>query len=49
LDSLCKRPAYIPDNIALDQACSTFYVVRAASAKFGLHAGNMKFNTQNEK
>jgi hypothetical protein len=27
---------------------STFYVVRAASAKCGLHVHNMKFNTQNE-
>ena len=34
-------------NILL-QACSAFYVVRSASAKFGLHAGNMKFHTQNE-
>lgn len=25
------------------------YVVREISAKFGLHAGNMKFNTQNEE
>jgi hypothetical protein len=33
----------------LDQACSTFYVVQANLAKFGLHAGNMKFNTQNEE
>ena len=33
---------------ALDQNCSTFHVVRATSAKFGLHASDMKFNTQNE-
>jgi hypothetical protein len=31
------------------QACSPFYVVRATSAEFGLHAGNMKFNTQKEE
>jgi hypothetical protein len=30
------------------QARSTFYVMRATSARFGLHAGNMKFNTQNK-
>ena len=33
----------------LHQACSTFYVVRAISTKFGLHAGNMNYNTQNEE
>jgi hypothetical protein len=32
----------------LYQACSTFFVVRATSVKFGLHAGNVKFNTLNE-
>jgi hypothetical protein len=26
-----------------------FYLVQATLAKFGLHAGNMKFNTQNEE
>jgi len=31
------------------QACSSFYAVQATSARFGLHAGNMQFNTQNEK
>jgi hypothetical protein len=30
------------------QALSTVYVVQATSEKFGLLAGNMKFNTQNE-
>jgi hypothetical protein len=33
----------------LDQACPTYFVVWATLAKFGLHAGNMKFNTQNEE
>jgi hypothetical protein len=33
----------------LKQASSTTYEVRATLAKFGLHAGNMKFNTQNEE
>ena len=28
---------------SLHQACATFSVVRATSAKFGLHAGNVKF------
>jgi len=32
-----------------EQACSTFYAVRETSAKFGLHAGEMIFNTQREK
>jgi hypothetical protein len=31
------------------QALSTLYVVEAASEKFGLLTGNMKFNTQNEE
>jgi hypothetical protein len=31
----------------LHQTCLTFYLVRATTAKFGLHADNMKFNTQN--
>jgi len=30
-------------------ACSNFYVVRATLAKFGLYAGNMKFNKHNEE
>jgi len=30
-------------------ACSTFYVVRAALAKFCPCAGNMKFNMHNEE
>jgi hypothetical protein len=30
------------------QASSTFYEVQAASTKFGLHVGNMKFNTRNK-
>jgi hypothetical protein len=33
----------------VDQARSTFCVVRETSVKFGLHAGNMKFNTQIEE
>jgi hypothetical protein len=32
-----------------EQACSTIYVTRETPAKFALHAGNTKFNTQNEK
>jgi len=33
------------------QHCSRkpFFVVQATSAEFGLQAGNMKFNTQNEE
>jgi hypothetical protein len=33
----------------LEQAWTTFYVVRETSEKFGVHAGNMKFVTQNEE
>jgi hypothetical protein len=31
------------------QACSTKDVVRATSAKFGLHPGNIKLNTRNKE
>lgn len=31
------------------QACSSVCIVRATSAKFTLHAGNMKFISQNEE
>ena len=31
------------------QTCSTFYLVQATWAKFGLHADNVKYITQNEK
>jgi hypothetical protein len=31
------------------QTCSTFFVVRATCTKFGLHAGNLKLNTQKEE
>jgi hypothetical protein len=31
----------------LQHARSTFDVMRATSAKLGLHAGDVKFNTQN--
>lgn len=31
------------------QTCSTFYVVQATLATFGMHAHSMKFNTQNEE
>jgi hypothetical protein len=33
---------------SLEQACSNFNVVRATSSRFGLQAGNVKFNTHNE-
>ena len=33
----------------LKLARSTFCLVRATSAKFGLHAGNVKLNAQNEE
>jgi hypothetical protein len=31
------------------KACSAFCVVWTAFIKFGVHAGNIKFNTQNEE
>jgi hypothetical protein len=34
-------------HFLLKQACSAFYVVLAASAKLGLHAGNIKFDKNN--
>jgi hypothetical protein len=34
---------------AIDLACSALYVARATSAKFGPHAGTMKFNKQAEE
>jgi hypothetical protein len=34
-------------SLSLQQARSTFYVVQATLAQFGLHTGNMKFNKQN--
>jgi hypothetical protein len=33
----------------IGQLCSASYVVRSASAKFGRHAGKMKFGTQDEE
>jgi hypothetical protein len=35
--------------VSAHQACSTVYVVLATSAKFGLRAGKVKFNAQNEE
>jgi hypothetical protein len=34
-------------KVCLDRAGSTFCVVRATAVKFGLQAGNMKFNKEN--
>jgi hypothetical protein len=47
-------PRYCCMNVALSyinqlafyHACSTFYLVRAISAKLERHAGKMKFNQQ---
>jgi hypothetical protein len=36
-------------NIHYSRPCSTLYVVRVTLAIFGLHAGIMKFNIQNEE
>jgi hypothetical protein len=37
------------NKTGLYQAYSTFYAVRATSAKFGLQAGSKEFKTQNEE
>jgi len=34
-------------RINIQQTCSVFHMVRETSGKFGMHAGNMKFITQN--
>ena len=36
-------------TLLIDQAHSAFHVVQASAVKFGLHAGSMKFNTQNKE
>jgi len=36
-------------KVDLWQASRTFYVVWVTVATFGLHTGNMKFNTQDEE
>jgi hypothetical protein len=43
------RLTYLLFNTPLVQARSAFHVVRAVWTEFGLHTGNMKFNTQNEE
>jgi len=40
---------FFRDKAGLYRSCSTCYVGRAKSVKFGLHADNMKFSTQNEE
>jgi hypothetical protein len=40
---------FLAQGDALNQACSTFYSMRTASAKFCPHAGNVEFNTQKEE
>jgi hypothetical protein len=47
-----KPSGSIPQSASLwnqEKACTAFYVVQANSAKFCLHAGNMKFSTQREQ
>jgi hypothetical protein len=45
---LKKHYSHVPYiSTYLPQSCSTFYVLRATSAMFGLYAGNVKFNTKN--
>jgi len=36
-------------TLLIDQEHSTLHVVQASAVKFGLHAGSMKFNTQNKE
>jgi hypothetical protein len=35
--------------LSLNHACPTLHVVRPTSAKYGLHASNVKFNTHNKE
>jgi hypothetical protein len=37
------------NTLYIDHACSNFHTVLETSAEFGLQAGNMKFNTQNDE
>jgi len=37
----------VPNEVSLGQPCSDYCVVEAASAKFNLHAGNVKFSIGN--
>lgn len=52
-ESDIRGETYVPyaafHAFSLTQAVSKYYVVRETSAKFGLHAGNMKFKVQNEE
>jgi len=41
-------PGFVGSSCPVDHVCSTCCTVRANFAKFGLHAGNMNFNTKNE-
>jgi hypothetical protein len=36
-------------SYGVEWACSTFYVMAATSAKFGLHVGNKKFHAQKKE
>jgi hypothetical protein len=50
--NLLKHAKLVNENdlisrVCLDQAGSTFCVVRATAAKFGLQPGNIKFNKGN--
>jgi hypothetical protein len=47
VSGLASRHSGVVGHV-LYQALSVFYVVRATSRKFGLHADNMKFVTHNE-
>jgi hypothetical protein len=47
-----QRWCYCPPSLSLSplplvQACPTFHMMREISTKFGLHAGNVEFGTQN--
>lgn len=49
---LVTRKVWLSLSVAalhVKQACPNFYVVWTISGKCGLHAGNVKFNTQNEE
>jgi hypothetical protein len=54
-DLIVGCEACYPDGIlmlpsfSIEQVCLPLFVVRASSAKFGLHVSNMKFIIQNKE
>jgi hypothetical protein len=45
MDKVQKHNSFNTGSDVSSQACSTFFVVRVTSAKFGLYADNAKIST----